>query len=70
MVVGGKNECDWGEDIEPTATGCRVTHSWGDHRSKIASTLGKWIIGVADRSAHNKANMEMTMDNLAKAAEA
>jgi hypothetical protein len=32
--------------------------------------LGKWVSGVADRAAHNKANMEVTMDNLAKAAEA
>ena len=70
LMVGGKNWCDWVYDIEPTATGSRVTHSWVDHRSKIASTLGKWISGVADRAAHNKANMEVTMDNLAKAAEA
>jgi hypothetical protein len=69
-MVGSKNWCDWVYDIEPTATGSRVTHSWIDHRSKIASTLGKWVSGVADRAAHNKANMEVTMDNLAKAAEA
>jgi len=70
LMVFGKNWCDWVYDIESIPTGARVTHSWVDHRSKIASTLGKWVSGVADRAAHNKANMEVTMDNLAKAAEA
>jgi hypothetical protein len=41
---------------------------WVDHRSKFASTLGKWISGVADRGVHNKANMEVTLNNLAAAA--
>lgn len=70
LMVGGKNWCDWVYDIEPTATGSRVTHSWVDHRSKFSQKLGKWVSGVADRAAHNKANMEVTMDNLAKAAQA
>ena len=70
LMVFGKNWCDWVYDIESIPTGARVTHSWVDHRSKIASTLGKWVSGVADRAAHNNANMEVTMDNLAKAAEA
>jgi hypothetical protein len=69
-MVGGKNWCDWVYDIEPTPTGTRVTHSWVDHRSKLSQTLGKWISGVADRASHNKANMEATLDNLARAAEA
>lgn len=69
LIVGGKNWCDWVYEIEPIPTGVRVTHSWVDHRSKLASTLGKLISGVADREAHNKANMEVTMDNLAKAAQ-
>lgn len=65
LMVGGKNWCDWVYELEPTATGTRITHSWVDHRSKFASTLGKWISGVADRASHNQANMNVTLDNLA-----
>jgi uncharacterized protein YndB with AHSA1/START domain len=68
LMVGGKNWCDWVYDIEPTATGCKVTHSWIDHRSAVSSFLGKLVSGVADRGAHNLKNMEVTMDNLVKAA--
>lgn len=69
LMVFGKNWCDWVYEIEPIATGSRVTHSWIDHRSKFSQTLGKWVSGVADRASHNRANMEVTLTNLAKAAE-
>ena len=68
LMVFGKNWCDWVYEIEPTASGSRVTHSWIDHRGGIGSFLGKLVSGVADRATHNKKNMEITMDNLAKAA--
>ncbi len=70
LMVGRSNWCDWVYEVEPTATGSRVTHSWVDHRSKFMSRLGKVVSGVADRAAHNRANMEVTLDNLAKAATA
>ena len=69
LMLLGKNWCDWIYEIEPTATECRVTHSWVDHRTPLAGTLGKWASGVADRATHNKANMEVTLANLKKAAE-
>ena len=69
LMLLGKNWCEWIYEIEPTATGCRVTHSWVDHRTPLAGTLGKWASGVADRATHNKANMEVTLANLKKAAE-
>ena len=69
LMLLGKNWCDWIYEIEPTATGCRVTHSWVDHRTPLAGTLGKWASGVVDRATHNKANMEVTLANLKKAAE-
>lgn len=69
LMVFGTNWCDWVYEVEPTATGCRVTHSWVDHRSGFSSTVGKWISGVADRAAHNRKNMEATLDKLATAAE-
>ena len=70
LMVGRSNWCDWVYEVEPTATGTRVTHSWVDHRSKFVSRLGKVLSGVADRESHNRANMEVTLDNLAKAATA
>ena len=69
LMLLGKNWCDWVYEIESTATGCRVTHTWVDHRTPLAGTLGKWASGVADRATHNKANMEVTLANLKKAAE-
>ena len=69
LMALGKNWCDWVYEIEPTDTGCRVTHSWVDHRSKVADKLGKVVSGVSDRATHNRTNMEVTLDNLAKAAE-
>ena len=68
LMVVGNNWCDWVFEIEPTAAGSRVTHSWIDHRGGVSSFLGKLVSGVADRATHNKKNMEITMDNLAKAA--
>jgi len=68
LMVFGRNWCDWVYEIEPTATGCRVTHSWIDHRGRVSAKLGQAVSGVADRASHNRRNMEGTMDNLAKAA--
>lgn len=70
LMVFGKNWCDWVYEIEPTATGSLVSHSWIDHRSKASQTIGKWVSGVADRESHNRANMEATLRALAEAAEA
>lgn len=67
LMVFGKNWCDWVYEVEPTATGCRVTHSWIDHRSGFSSKLGKVVSGVADRASHNRRNMEVTLDNLVRA---
>ena len=69
LMVMGKNWCDWVYEIVETPVGCRVTHSWVDHRGSFASGLGKLISGVADRAAHNRANMDITLQNLATAAE-
>ena len=69
LMVFGKNWGDWVYEIEPTASGCRVTHSWVDRRSAVAVRLGKIVSGVADRAAHNRRNMEITLDNLVRAVE-
>jgi hypothetical protein len=68
LMALGKNWCDWVYEIEETPTGCKVTHSWIDHRSTIADKLGKVVSGVSDRASHNRANMEVTLKKLAQAA--
>ena len=69
LMALGKNWCDWVYEITPSTSGCTVTHSWIDHRSKIANILGKLVTGVSDRSEHNRRNMEQTLKNLKAAAE-
>ena len=69
LMALGKNWCDWVYEITPSGAGCTVTHSWIDHRSKFAIRLGKLVSGGADRSEHNRRNMEATLRNLKTAAE-
>ena len=59
---------DWVYEIEPTPSGCRVTHAWveGPQWAEFAP-LGKGISGVDDRASHNHRNMGVTLDNLVKA---
>lgn len=67
LVLMGKNWCDWVWELEPAAGGCRVTHSWVDHRGRTANVLGKLVSGVGDRASHNRRNMEATLERLAAA---
>ncbi|MDA0297587.1 MAG: SRPBCC family protein [Actinobacteria bacterium] len=59
---------DWVYEIEPTTSGCRVTHAWvaGTHWEQFAP-FGKDISGVEDRATHNLRNMGVTLDNLVNA---
>lgn len=68
LMLAGRNWCDWVYEIEPTAAGCRVTHSWVDHRGRLAGFLGKLVSGVGDRAVHNRRNMEATLERIANAA--
>jgi hypothetical protein len=40
-----------------------------DHRTKLMDRIGGIVSGVTDRAEHNRRNMEVTLGNLAKAAE-
>jgi len=68
LMALGKNWCDWVYEIEPTDSGCRVTHSWIDHRGALQDKIGKLVSGVSDRASHNHRNMEATLAALAEAA--
>ena len=65
----GMKVARWDYTIEPTSAGCTVTETWTDYRSQLIVKLGGFVSGVADRSTHNRAGMETTLANLAKAVE-
>ena len=65
LMVGPSRWCDWVWEVAPSANGSLVTHSWIDRRSKFSNTLGRLVSGVADRSEHNRKNMEVTLEALA-----
>jgi uncharacterized protein YndB with AHSA1/START domain len=69
VTAQGLKVADWSYSFEPTARGCRVTESWTDRRGRIVLTVGKWLTGVEDRAAHNRAGMEQTLERLATTAE-
>jgi hypothetical protein len=59
----------WTYRFEPVDGGCRVTETWTDQRGWIVTTLGKQASGVGDRTTHNRATMEATLERLAARSE-
>ncbi len=61
----------WAYTIESgiDANSCSVTETYTDRRGALVRMLGKPLTGVDDRSQHNRAGIETTLANLAKAAE-
>jgi uncharacterized protein YndB with AHSA1/START domain len=70
VTKGALKIAEWRYELEPTATGCRITETWIDRRGRIATMLGGPVSGVADRASHNREGMEQTLDSLKRAAEA
>jgi uncharacterized protein YndB with AHSA1/START domain len=60
---------DWSYEVEPTATGCRVTETWIEQRPGWFKPLTQLVTGVSDRPATNRAGMEQTLERVAAAAE-
>ena len=67
---GGFKVAEWGYAFEPTATGCRVTETWKDQRSRFFKPISGLATGVSDRATYNRAGMEQTLERLAAVAEA
>jgi hypothetical protein len=67
VTAAGMKVAGWGFSIEPAEGGTRVTHWWDDHRNAVIAKLTGVALGVHDRSAHNRANMEQTLTALAAA---
>lgn len=59
----------WQYDIEPTASGCRVTEATWDRRPAWYKPITVLATGVRDRAVTNQANIEATLQRLKRAAE-
>jgi hypothetical protein len=60
----------WRYDFEPGDDGCLVTETWTDRRPPWMIRVSPVVMGVKDRAGHNRAGMDTTLANLARAAEA
>lgn len=68
VTAGPAKVATWSYEIERTADGSRVTESWTDERSSLFAGLSKRLTGIKDRAAHNRTNMERTLESLERAA--
>jgi hypothetical protein len=67
VTAAGMKVAGWGFGLEPADGGTKVTHFWDDHRNAVIAKLTGMVIGVKDRSVHNKANMEAMLERLSAA---
>ena len=72
VKAAGMKVAGWGFTIAPADEdgSSVVTHWWDDHRNPVIAKLTGLALGVKDRSVHNRANMEQTLERLAEAAAA
>jgi uncharacterized protein YndB with AHSA1/START domain len=70
VTAVGQKVSVWRFRFEPTGSGCSVTETWIDERNALVKAAGRWVSGVADRTAHNRVGMERTLASLKAAAEA
>jgi hypothetical protein len=70
LALPGTAIARWQYDIEPTATGCRVTESWTDRRHPAFARLSGLATGVTDRERANTDHIRITLDRLRQRAEA
>jgi carbon monoxide dehydrogenase subunit G len=69
-AAAGMVAAEWAYDIEPTASGCRVTETWTDRRGLLITVLGRVVTGVADRKAYTATSIEQTLAAVKAVAEA
>lgn len=68
-VFGLVTSAKWWYDIEPTASGAKVTEGTQRLHPKIVTDLVNRLAGIADRDKHNQANIEKTLAKLKQHAE-
>lgn len=66
----GLRTAQWEYVIEPRGGGCRVTESTRPLVPAAVVKASNWLLGVRDRNAHNRANIERTLAGLKRHAEA
>lgn len=59
----------WSYDLEPTASGCRLTESWHDRRGRLFARTAGLTTGVADRTAFTATSIEQTLSKIKERAE-
>jgi uncharacterized protein YndB with AHSA1/START domain len=59
----------WAYTFEPDGTGCAVVESWSDRRPGAMRLASMPVMGIADRAAHNRRGMVVTLTALKHAAE-
>jgi hypothetical protein len=70
VTVTGVPIADWTYEFKAVEGGTIVTEKWADRRPGWMDKLSGVVMGVADRAAHNEANMKVTLATLKSAAEA
>jgi hypothetical protein len=70
VTSGPLKVADWSYAFDTTGDTTTVTETWVDQRSPFMHRLSDLIIGVPDRSEHNKQNMAATLEALKRSAEA
>ena len=68
VAVLGQDVARWGFRLEASGTGTKVTQTWQDRRTPIASLVGK--ARTTDSPGHNRTGMERTLATLKRRIEA
>ncbi|HVT21188.1 MAG TPA: SRPBCC family protein [Mycobacteriales bacterium] len=70
VTSGPLKVADWAYEFVASGGSTKVTETWVDQRSPFMHRLSDMLIGVPDRSDHNRKNMEATLEALKRSAEA
>lgn len=69
VTAAGMKVADWAYDFNSAGDTTKVTETWVDRRSGFMHRLSDALIGVPERSDHNRRNMEATLEALKRSAE-
>jgi len=70
LVLPGTKVARWQYDLAPTETGCAVTESTWDRRSRPFAAVSGLVTGVRDRQAASQEHIAATLRRLKERAEA